>query len=142
MREETRLVFWLLAAMCGIQFALAVFGYAAPEALMNSLGAPVEANPQMPYIVRVWVVRDVALVLLVVLSASQSLRPLLYACVAIDVTDVVSALLSGSAGQLDQSQTLGLISTAIAALIPECIALALLARGKRLVAAGGSDSRA
>jgi hypothetical protein len=51
----------LLALMCLVRFGLAAFGYAAPEALMAELGAPITANPQMPYIVRVWAVRDMVL---------------------------------------------------------------------------------
>ena len=128
MREQTRLVFWLLAAMCALRLSLAAFGYGAPELLMASLGAPAESNPQMPYIVRVWAIRDIVLGLLVITSSRATLRPLLVACVAIDTTDIISALLAGAAGQFDFAQTLGLMSTAIAALLPECAALWLMSR--------------
>lgn len=128
MREQTRLVFWLLAAMCAIRGVLATCGYLAPESLMASLGAPAESNPQMPYMVRVWAVRDIALAVLVATSSGQSLRPLLYACIAIDLTDVASAALGGAAHQYDTVRTLGLMSTAVAALVPECLALVLMRR--------------
>ena len=128
MREQTRLVFWLLAAMCTIRFVLAICGYLAPESLMASLGAPAGSNPQMPYMVRVWAVRDIALAVLVATSSGKSLRPLLYACIAIDLTDVASAALGRAAQQYDIAHTVGLMSTAIAALVPEGLALALMRR--------------
>lgn len=128
MRQQPRLIFCLLALMCAIRFGLAAYGYALPEPLMASLGAAPEANLQMPYMVRVWAVRDMVLALLVLFSTPASLRPLLYACVAIDGTDVLSALLAGQSGAFDSCHTLGLMSTAFAALIPEVIALLLMRR--------------
>lgn len=131
MREQVRLVFWLLVTMCAIRFGLAAWGYAAPEGLMEVLGAPADVNPQMPYIVRVWAVRDLALAVLILLSSAKSLKPLLYACIAIDLGDVISAVLSAVDGQYSPTEALELMSTAIAALVPECIALALILRGER-----------
>ena len=131
MRHQPRLVFWLLALMCAVRFSLAAYGYALPESLMASLGAPPESNPQMPYIVRVWAVRDVVLAVLVLLSTRAQLPALLMACIVIDSTDIGSALLAGASGDYTAAQTLGLMSTAIAALVPESIALWLMHRAHR-----------
>lgn len=132
MRGQPASVVVLLALMCLVRFGLAALGYAAPEELMAQLGAPASANPQMPYIVRVWAVRDMVIAVLVVLARPAWLLPLLLACTAIDCTDIASAWLSGAAGQFDESETLGLMTTAIAALVPETLALWLVWRRRML----------
>ncbi|OYU15185.1 MAG: hypothetical protein CFE37_07285 [Alphaproteobacteria bacterium PA4] len=128
MRGQPTLIAGLLLVMVLVRFGLAAFGYAVPDALMAALGAPADANPQMPYIVRVWAVRDMVLALLVLLARPATLTPLLIACIAIDATDVLSAVLAGRAGLFDAPDTFGLMTTAIAALVPETLALILLRR--------------
>jgi len=131
MRGQPAIVIILLGLMCLVRFGLAAFGYADPEALMAELGAPAAANPQMPYIVRVWAIRDMVLALLVVAVRPGWLMPLLLACIAIDATDIVSALLSGHAGLFTAAQVHGLMATAIAALVPETLAMLLIWRRAR-----------
>jgi hypothetical protein len=135
MREQPPVIAVLIGVMCLVRFGLALFGYLAPEALMAELGAPAAANPQMPYIVRVWAIRDIVLAVLVVTARPALLKPLLIACIVIDATDIVSAWLAGRAGLFDGPDTLGLMTTAIAALIPETLALGLIMRRERRVPA-------
>jgi hypothetical protein len=136
MREQPPLIAVLVGLMCLVRFGLALFAYLAPEALMAELGAPFGTNPQAPYIVRVWAIRDMVLAVLVVTARPAMLRPLLIACIVIDATDILSAWLAGRAGLFDGPDTLGLMTTAIAALVPEVLALWLLAqRDRRLRAA-------
>jgi hypothetical protein len=94
--------------------------------LMAQLHIPIDANIQMPYVIRVWAIRDIVLAILVVIADRQTVMTLLLACIAIDTTDVISAHLGGIAGLFDASETRSLQLTAIAALIPETIALVLL----------------
>lgn len=126
MRGQVWYLAALIAAMCAVRGGLAAYGYLYPDQLMDSLGASIASNPQMPYIVRVWAIRDVVLALLVVLARPQTIRGLLIACIAIDATDIVSAHLAGAAGLFDAGDTWHLKLTAIAALVPESIALAIL----------------
>lgn len=126
MRGQLGYLAALIAAMCAVRCGLAAYGYLYPDQLMDSLGASIASNPQMPYIVRVWAIRDVVLALLVVLARPQTIRGLLIACIAIDATDIVSAHLAGAAGLFDAGDTWHLKLTAIAALVPESIALAIL----------------
>jgi hypothetical protein len=128
MRGQPALVIVLLALMCAVRFGLAAFGYAAPDALLAELGASPAANLQAPYIVRVWATRDMVLALLVIAARPAWLQPLLLACIAIDCTDIVSAWLSGRAGLFSPADTLGLMGTAVAALVPEVLALLLVRR--------------
>lgn len=131
MRGQPVSIAVLVGLMCLVRFSLAAFGYLAPEALMAELGAPAAANPQMPYIVRVWAIRDMVLAVLVITARPAMLRPLLVACIVIDMTDIFSAWAAGRAGLFDGPQTLGLMTTAIAALVPETLALWLIIRRDR-----------
>jgi hypothetical protein len=65
--------------------------------------------------------------LLVVFAARNTVKTLLLACVVIDLTDVLSAQLSGANGLFNAAETWSLQLTAIAALVPELMALAFLA---------------
>lgn len=126
MRGQVWYLALLIGAMCLVRGGLAAYGYWQPVALMESLGAPAASNPQMPYIVRVWAIRDLVLAALVVLATPRTIKPLLLACIVIDLTDVLSAHLAGAAGLFDAAATDALKLTAIAALVPECVALAVL----------------
>lgn len=128
MRGQPAIISLLLAVMCLVRFGLSAFAYAAPEAMMAELGAPVAANLQASYIVRVWAVRDMVIALLVLFARPAWLPALLIGCIAIDCTDILSAGLSGRAGQFNPADTLGLMGTAVAALVPETLALLLQRR--------------
>jgi hypothetical protein len=80
----------------------------------------------MPYIIRVWAIRDIVLAIVVAIADRQTVMTLLLPYIAIDTTDVVSAHLSRVAGLFNVSETRSLQLLAISALIPEIIALALL----------------
>lgn len=126
MRGQIWYIAFLIGLMCVIRFSLSAIGYAAPYWLMEQLSIPVTSNIQMPYIIRVWAVRDIVLAGLVAFANRSTVKTLLLACVAIDVTDIMSAHLSGAAGLFDAAETWSLKLTAIAALVPELAALILL----------------
>lgn len=126
MRGQIWYVAVLIGLMCIIRFTLSAIGYADPHWLMEQLGIPVTSNIQMPYTIRVWAIRDIVLAVLVASANKSTVKTLLLACVAIDVTDIVSAHLSGAAGLFNAAETWSLKLTAIAALLPEFMALALL----------------
>ncbi|WP_373541284.1 hypothetical protein [Chamaesiphon sp.] len=126
MRGQNWYIALLIGSMCLIRFSLSAVGYVDPLWLMVQLHIPIDSNIQMPYIIRVWAIRDIVLAIIVAVADCQTVRTLLLACIAIDITDVGSAHLSGVSGLFDASETRSLQLTAIAALIPEIIALALL----------------
>ena len=126
MRGQSWYIVLLIGLMCLIRFSLAAVGYVDPLWLMTQLNIPIDANIQMPYIIRVWAIRDIVLAIVVAIADRHTVKALLLACIAIDTTDVVSAHLSGVAGLFDAAETRSLQLTAIAAIIPETIALALL----------------
>lgn len=127
MRGQRWYIALLIGLMCLIRFSLNAVGYADPLWLMQQLGISIDSNIQMPYIIRVWAIRDIVLAVIVALANKSSVKTLLLACVAIDTTDIISAHLSGAAGLFSASETWSLKLTEIAALVPELIALVLLA---------------
>jgi hypothetical protein len=126
MRGQGWYIALLVGLMCLIRFSLSAVGYADPQWLMEQLNIPIDTNIQMPYIIRVWAIRDIVLAVIVASANPNTIRTLLLACIAIDATDILSAHLSGVAGLFNASETWSLKLTAIAALVPEAIALALL----------------
>ncbi|MBW4422285.1 MAG: hypothetical protein KME13_24240 [Myxacorys californica WJT36-NPBG1] len=127
MRGQSWGIALLIGLMCLIRFSLSAVGYADPLWLMQQLSISIDSNIQMPYIIRVWAIRDIVLAVIVALANRDSVKTLLLACIAIDTTDIISAHLSGAAGLFSSSETWSLKLTAIAALVPELIALVLLA---------------
>ena len=117
-----------IALMCLIRFSLSAAGYIFPHWFMEEIGISLSSNPQMPYAIRAWAIRDIAIAILVVLADKNTVKMLLIACIAIDFTDIISAYLSGAAGLFGDTYgwLLKLTSTAIAALILETGALALM----------------
>ena len=95
---------------------------------MEEVGISLSANPQMPYAIRAWAIRDIVVSGLVVLADRTTVKMLLAGCVAIDFTDIISAYVSGVAGLFGTADgwLLKLTSTAIAALVLELTALILL----------------
>jgi hypothetical protein len=126
MRDQRWYVALLIGLMCLIRFSLSAVGYADPLWLMGQLSIPIDSNIQMPYIIRVWAIRDIVLAVIVAFANRSTVQTLLLACVAIDATDIMSAHLSGVAGLFNVSETWSLKLTAIAALVPELMALVLL----------------
>jgi hypothetical protein len=134
MRNQVWYVALLIGLMCLIRFGLSVFGYAAPNMFMAETGISLASNPQMPYAIRAWAIRDMVLALLVVLADKTQVKMLLIGCVAIDFTDIISAYLSIREG-LFNTANVGLIqltSTAIAALILELVAIAFISQDKTI----------
>jgi hypothetical protein len=126
MRGQSWYIALLIGLMCLVRFSMSAVGYVDPPWLMAQLKIPIDANIQMPYIIRVWAIRDIVLAAMVAIADRSNVKPLLLACIIIDATDVVSAHLGGVAGLFNAAETQTLQFAAIAALIPETIALILL----------------
>ncbi len=126
MRGQNWYVACLIGFMCVIRFSLSAIGYLDPPWLMSQLGISIDTNLQMPYMIRVWAIRDIVIALLVATANKNTVRTFLLACIAIDIIDIVSAQLSGAAGLFSAAETWSLKLTAIIALVPELIAISLL----------------
>ena len=126
MRGQIWYIAFFIGLMCIIRFSLSAVGYANPYWLMEQLSIPIDSNVQMPYVIRVWAIRDIVLAVLVACANKNTVKTLLLACIVIDCTDILSAHLSGTAGLFNIAETWSLKLTAISALVPELIALVLL----------------
>jgi hypothetical protein len=126
MRGQSWYIALLIGLMCLIRFSLSAIGYFDPSWLMTQFHIPIDSNIQMPYIIRVWAIRDIVLAIIVAIADRRHVISLLLACMAIDATDVLSAQLSGVDGLFNVADTRSLQLTAIAALVLEMIALVLL----------------
>ena len=117
-----------IALMCLIRFSLSAAGYIFPHWFMEEIGISLSSNPQMPYAIRAWAIRDIVIAILVGLADRNAIKMLLIGCIAIDFTDIISAYLSGVAGLFGDTDSwlMKLTSTAITALILEAGALALM----------------
>jgi hypothetical protein len=131
MRGQSWYIVLLIGLMCLVRFSMSAVGYVDPLWLMAQLNISIDANIQMPYIIRVWAIRDIVLAIIVAIADQRAVMTLLLACIAIDTTDVISAHLSGAAGLFNASETRSLQLTAIAALIPEVIAVVLIVLSQR-----------
>lgn len=128
MRGQIWYIALLIGLMCIIRFSLSAFGYANPPWFMEEVGISLSANPQMPYAIRAWAIRDMVVSALVILADKTAIKLLLTGCIVIDFTDIISAYLSGVAGLFGAADgwLIKLTSTAIAALLLELSALILL----------------
>lgn len=128
MRDQNWYVALLIGLMCILRFSLSAFGYANPPWFMEEVGISLSTNPQMPYAIRAWAIRDMVLSLLVIVADKTAIKLLLAGCIVIDFTDIISAYLSGVAGLfgVEDGWLLKLTSTAIAALLLELSALIVL----------------
>jgi hypothetical protein len=126
MRGQSWYIVLLIGLMCLVRFSMSAVGYVDPPWLMAQLNISIDANIQMPYIIRVWAIRDIVLAAMVAIADRRTVKSLLLACIVIDATDVGSAHLGGVAGLFNAAETQTLQLAAIAALIPETIALSLL----------------
>ena len=128
MRGQNWYVALLIGLMCILRFSLSAFGYANPPWFMEEVGISLSTNPQMPYAIRAWAIRDMVLSLLVIVADKTAIKLLLAGCIVIDFTDIISAYLSGVAGLfgVEDGWLLKLTSTAIAALLLELSALIVL----------------
>jgi hypothetical protein len=126
MRDQVWYVAVLISIMCLVRLLMGAAGYINPDWLMEQFNISIDVNLQMPYIIRVWAARDVVLAILVVFSNKSTVSSLLLACIAMDTADILSARLSGAAGLFDLAETQSLQLAAIAALIPESAAIALI----------------
>lgn len=126
MRGQVWYISLLIGLMCLVRFSLSAVGYAEPLWLLEQMNMTINSDAQLSfsYLVRVWAIRDIVIAVVVASASRSVIKTLLLACVVIDTTDMLSAYLSGFAGLSDT------FLAAIAALIPEVIALALLYRQK------------
>lgn len=126
MKEVPKTVMILVGVMCLIRILMGGYAYFNPELLMEEWGDITNTMSQMPYMVRVWGIRDVVIGIWILLSPKKTIAMMLIGCAVIDGSDVLAAFLNYAAGATTAENTITLIGVALSCFIPETIALAVL----------------
>src|SRR4051794_2970905 len=83
-----------------LRLAIGVGAWVAPNLAGRLFGLDPAANPQAPYLARLFGIRDVALALGTLQSAGEARRQWLQLGVACDAADAAAAVLGGRSGYL------------------------------------------
>lgn len=94
---------------------LGVSAYLAPELTGKLFGLDPVANPQAPYLGRLFGARDVALAFGVVTNTGSQRSQWLRIGVACDLADVAAGIIAGRSGQLPKLATVLVTATALGA---------------------------
>jgi hypothetical protein len=88
--------------LSGIRFAVGLAAWVAPRLSGKGLGLNPHANPQAPYLGRLFGARDVALAVGTVQAEGEARQQWLRIGVAVDVADALAAIAAGRAGYLSK----------------------------------------
>lgn len=122
----SRSVVVLLLLMCMARAGIAGFGYLAPQTALALYGLDAEPGTAIEYLARVWGVRDVILALLVATADRSYLKTLIWACIAIEFSDIFAACKGYVDGYFTYDHLVGQLLTVGVALVPESLALGLI----------------
>ncbi len=95
----------LIGAIVGIRAGVGAGTWAAPRLSGRLFGLDAAANPQLPYVARLFGVRDAALAAGLQLSSGESRRLWLRLGMACDAADAVAGLIAGRNGELSKLST-------------------------------------
>lgn len=104
---------------------LAVGGsaFATPRLAGGAFGLDAEANPQAPYLARLFGVRDAALGIGILTSTGDARRQWLLIGVGCDAADALAGIAGGRAGYLPKSTSTVVTATALSAIVMGVLAL-------------------
>ena len=109
--------------LSAIRLAVGAGSWLAPRLTGKAFMLDIEANPQAPYLARLFGARDVALAYGTLTSGAEARRTWLAAGLACDVADALAAYAGGRQGYLSRLQTALVGGTAVAAAALGVLAL-------------------
>lgn len=112
-----------LSALVGLRLAVGVASWLAPRPAGRLFGLDVPANPQAPYLARLFGARDVALAWGALSSAGDARRKWLLAGLACDAADALAGLAGARGGYLPKLTSLLVTGTAVSAVALGAVAL-------------------
>ena len=113
----------LINGLSGLRLAVGVSSWATPRVAGRLFGLDAEANPQAPYLARLFGIRDVALAWGTLSSTGSAQRQWLVAGLACDAADAVAGIVGGRAGYLPQVTSVLVTGTALSAALLGAAAL-------------------
>jgi len=105
-----------ITALAGIRVAVGVGSWATPRVAGKLFGLDAGANPQSPYLARLFGVRDIALAWGVLSTEGDAQRQWLAAGLACDVADVLAGYAGGRGGYLPKLTSALVTATALSAV--------------------------
>jgi hypothetical protein len=102
-------------ALAGLRLAVGVSSWGVPRLAGSLFGLDAEANPQAPYLARLFGVRDAALAWGALSSEGEAQRQWLLAGLACDVADALAGIAGGRRGYLPKVTSVLVTGTALAA---------------------------
>lgn len=102
--------------LAGIRAAIGIGAWTAPRATGRLFGLDSDANPQAPYLARLFGVRDLALAWGALASEGSVRRQWLAAGLACDAADALAGVAGGRAGYLPKLTSALVSATAVSAL--------------------------
>jgi hypothetical protein len=112
-----------LSALVGLRIAVGVGSWLTPRPAGKLFGLDVPANPQAPYLARLFGARDVALAWGAFSSEGDTRRQWLMAGLACDAADALAGVAGGRGGYLPKVTSVLVTGTALSALALGGIAL-------------------
>ncbi len=103
----------IIANLVGTRSAIGVGSWVAPRLTGKLFGLDIAANPQAPYLARLFGVRDAALGYGLVTSEGAQLDLWLRIGIACDVADAAAGVLAGRAGELPKFSAVLVTGTAV-----------------------------
>lgn len=107
----------LIKNLAGVRIAIGAASWATPRATGKLFGLDSGANPQAPYLARLFGIRDVALAWGALSSEGETQRQWLLAGLACDVADAVAGLAAGRSGYLPKVSAALVTGTAVSAAL-------------------------
>jgi hypothetical protein len=109
--------------LAGLRLVIGVSSWATPRVAGKLFGLDAAANPQSPYLARLFGVRDVALAWGTLGSEGDTQRQWLIAGLACDVADTLAGIAGGRGGYLPKVTSVLVSATALSAAVMGAAAL-------------------
>ena len=112
-----------ITALAGLRVAVGVASWSTPRVAGKLFGLDAAANPQSPYLARLFGARDIALAWGVLASEGEVQRQWLTAGLACDVADALAGYAGGRGGYLPKLTSALVTATALSAVALGAVAL-------------------
>ena len=106
----------MTSALTGLRASIGAGTWIAPRLAGRLFGLDADANPQLPYVGRLFGVRDVALAAGLAMSSGQARRLWLQLGIACDAADAAAGILAGRNGELSKFSAALVTAPALAAV--------------------------
>jgi len=104
-----------VTTLAGVRLAIGAGAWATPALAGSLFGLDVDANPQSPYLARLFGVRDIALGWGAITSEGETRRQWLLAGIACDLADAAAGIIGTRSGYLPKLAGALVTGTALAA---------------------------